>query len=89
MQFVRLFFFTSVLVAGVSSVHAKEEPKNIIAAQVRDQGFECRAPKSAIRDPKASRPGEAVWLLRCESAAYRVRLIPHKAARIERLDVNE
>jgi hypothetical protein len=47
-----------------------ESPKDDIAAQIRaDQ------PQSATRDAQASRPDEEVWLLRCEGASYRVRLI--------------
>jgi hypothetical protein len=38
------------------------------------------------RDAQASKPDEEVWLLRCEGASYRVRLIPDMAARVERID---
>ncbi len=63
----------------------EESPKDIIAAHVRLQGFKCDAPKSARRDPRASRPDEAVWLLACENARYRVRLVPNMADFIEPL----
>lgn len=62
---------------------AQESPKEVIAAHVRTQGYKCDAPKDASRDVRASRPGEAVWILSCENARYRVRLIPDMAAIVE------
>ena len=63
-----------------------ESPKNDIAAQIRAQGYACDQPQSATRDAQASRPDEEVWLLRCEGASYRVRLIPNMAAQVERIN---
>ena len=60
-----------------------EGPKDDIAAQIRAQGYPCDQPQSATRDVQASKPDEAVWLLRCEGATYRVRLIPDMAAQVE------
>ena len=48
--------------------------------------YACDQPQSATRDPQASKPDEEVWLLRCEGASYRVRLIPDMAARVERIN---
>ena len=42
-------------------------------------------PVSAERDAALSRPDEAVWILKCQNASYRVRLIPDLAARVEPL----
>jgi hypothetical protein len=44
----------------------------IIAAAVRDRGFACDRPISAERDPSASRPDRAAWIIQCETARYRV-----------------
>jgi hypothetical protein len=63
-----------------------ESSKDVIAAQIRDQGYTCDKPQSATRDEQASRPDEAVWVLQCESAKYRVRLDPDMAAKVERID---
>ncbi len=63
----------------------EESAKDIIAAHVRLQGYKCDAPKSARRDARASRPDEAVWVLACEHARYRVRLVPNMADVIEPL----
>ncbi len=63
-----------------------EQPPEIIAAHIRDQGFECQKPRRAVREHAESTPDEAVWLLECEGAKYRVRLVPDLAAKVERLD---
>jgi hypothetical protein len=63
-----------------------ESPKDDIAAQIRAQGYACDQPQSATRDAQASKPDEEVWLLRCEGASYRVRLIPDMAAQVERIN---
>lgn len=62
---------------------AQESPKQVLAAHLRTQGYKCDAPKSATRDAAASRPDEAVWIIRCENARYRVRLVPDMAASVE------
>ena len=62
-----------------------DDPKNIIAAQIREQGYQCDSPQSATQDMQASRPDEAVWTIVCEAASYRVRLDPDMAAKVERL----
>jgi len=64
---------------------AAEVPKEIIAVQIRKQGFECKTPLSAERDPAASKPDDAAWILRCDDATYKVQLIPKMAAKVERL----
>ena len=65
---------------------AQDGPKNIIAAQIRDQGYKCDSPQSADQDMQASKPDEAVWVIQCEDASYRVRLVPDMAASVERID---
>ena len=62
-----------------------ERAKDAIATQVRIQGYSCTAPQSAKRLPRFSMPGMAAWLLKCENATYRVRLVPDMAARVERI----
>ncbi|MDH3579532.1 MAG: hypothetical protein OEM91_02765 [Hyphomicrobiales bacterium] len=63
----------------------QETPKEIVAEQIRRQGYECGKAQSAERDRAASKPDEAVWLLSCDNATYRVRLHPDMAAQVERL----
>ena len=65
--------------AGAFSALAQEDPTNIVADQIRAQGYKCDSPQGATRDPQASRPDEQVWLLQCESGSFRVRL--HRSSR--------
>ncbi len=65
---------------------AKEQVAEIVAVHVRDQGHPCGKAESAKRDPEASTPEEAVWVLRCDNASYRVRLIPDMRAHVQRLE---
>jgi hypothetical protein len=58
----------------------------IIADQIRDQGYACNESLTAERDPAYSRPDEPVWILECDNPTYRVRLVPGMAADVERLD---
>ena len=71
---------------GVFTASAQEDPTNIVADQIRAQGFKCDAPQGVKRDGQASKPDEAVWILQCESGSYRVRLTPDMAAKVEPLD---
>lgn len=63
-----------------------ETPKDIIAAQLRRQGFSCQNPRSAKRDHEHSGPGGAAWVLQCDTETYLVRLIPNLAAKVERVN---
>ena len=67
-----------------SAQAAEEMPAEIIAAQIRDQGYSCDKALSAKRAREQS--DDAVWILKCEKAKYRVRLVPDMAAHVERLD---
>jgi hypothetical protein len=68
-------------------VRAEEiPPAKIIADQIRDQGFSCNKSLTVERDSTYSRPDEPVWILKCDNATYRVRLIPGMAADVVRLD---
>lgn len=77
---------SAIPLAGVRASEELESAKDIIAAQVRRQGYECKTAKSAKRDEQASKPDEEVSVLTCSNATYRVRLVPDQAAKIERLD---
>ena len=75
--------------AGVFAAPAQEDATNIVADQIRAQGYKCDSPKSAKQDTQASKPDEAVWILQCESGSYRVRLIPDMAATVEKIDKSD
>ncbi len=63
----------------------KEVSKDIIAVQIRKQGFECKNPQKAERDQSSGNPDDQVWTLTCDNATYRVHLIPKMAAKVELL----
>jgi hypothetical protein len=75
--------------AGAFTASAQDDPTNIVADQIRAQGYKCDSPQSAKQDAQASKPDEAVWILQCESGSYRVRLIPDMAAKVEKIDKSE
>ncbi len=62
-----------------------EDPADIIAVQVRKQGFACGKAESAKRDPAVSEADLPVWILKCDNASYRVRLVGNRADHIEKL----
>lgn len=75
----------STLIAAEAGA-VEETPKDIIVDQIRKQGFACDNAQSAERDREQSKPNEAVWILKCDKATYRVRLVPDMAAGVERID---
>jgi hypothetical protein len=79
-------FVLAAVAGAVPALAADEDPKDIIATQLRKQGHACDRPAGAVRDAEASKPDEPVWILTCESAKYRVRMIPDQAAVVEKLD---
>ena len=68
---------------GSVAYAAGESPKDVIAAQVRLQGFACDRPLRAVQDKRRSRPDHEVWTLKCSNATYRFSRYPDMAARIE------
>jgi hypothetical protein len=63
-----------------------ESPANIIAVQIRKQGFACDKAENAVKDAKLGRPDLPVWILKCSNASYRVRLVGNMADHVEKLD---
>ncbi len=62
---------------------AAQTPKDMLAAQIRLQGFVCDNPRRATQDVKQSRPDHEVWVLRCSNATYRISRYPDLAAKVE------
>ncbi len=78
-----------LLSAGCIAIAAEspgQDSEDVLAAQLRDQGYACDQPKSAEQDVQASRPDEEVWIVQCENARYRMRLHPDMAAEVDKLD---
>jgi hypothetical protein len=65
---------------------AEQMSAELIAVQIRHQGYACDKAESAERDKEFSKPGEDAWILKCSNASYRVRLVPDMAAKVEKLD---
>ena len=70
---------------GAAAQAVEETPREMLAAQIRMQGFACDKPLTAVRDAKRSKPDLAVWVLKCNNATFRIRNIPDMAAKVERL----
>ncbi len=71
----------------LSDALAEENVAEIVAVHVREQGHPCDKAESAKRDTKAGAPeAEAVWILTCSNAVYRVRLVPDMSAKIEKIE---
>ena len=88
--FISLHVAVATLAAlGYGGALAQEDPKNIIAAQLRAQGYACDHPTNVTRDFGASKPNETVWVIVCEHATYRAKLVPKMAAQVELLSENE
>jgi hypothetical protein len=64
----------------------EEVSADILAVQIRDQGYACEKALSAERDEKLSKADEAAWILKCSNASYRVRLVPDMAAKVELIE---
>ncbi len=67
----------------------QEVSKDIIAVQIRRQGFACENPESATRDSEAAKPDEAAWILTCKGVTYKVQLVPNQAAKVERVETKQ
>ena len=85
-----LSVMAATVAAAIGGAGAQDDAKDfvatdIVAAQIRAQGFACDNPQSAKRDARASQPNETVWLLACENASYRVTLVPDMGAKVETL----
>jgi len=75
----------AISIAAMSGVSAQEPTPDLLAAQIRNQGYRCTQAISAKRDVRRSKPDQAVWILRCKNGSYRIRLTPDMAARVTRL----
>jgi hypothetical protein len=75
-----------LLVALTAPALAADTSQDIIAAQIRSQGYSCNHPRTIARDVQASKPDEYAWRLQCGSGSYLVKLIPHMAAKVERVN---
>jgi hypothetical protein len=88
-QALRMVCVASVAAYAIfTSANAQESSVDItiLADQIRSQGFACSNPTSAEKIAAESVPEEPVYLLKCESAVYQIRLIPDQAAKVTRIE---
>ena len=71
---------------GAAMAASEEMPAEVIAAQIRRQGYDCGKANKATRDSEDSKADEPVWILECDNAKYKVRLVPDQAADVTRID---
>ncbi len=69
-------------VGGGANVERGNPPQDMLAAQIRMQGFVCDKPLAATRDSRRSKPDRAVWILKCSNASYSVSRAPDMAAKV-------
>lgn len=82
-----VLFILALATAALGPARAADtEAATVVADQIRRQGFKCDGPVKAERDAKASTAHETVWALQCKNAGYRVRLVPDRAAKVEKLE---
>lgn len=86
MVYLAIFGFALAAFGGAAMCLPGDElTPDLLASQIRDQGFACDTPKSAEREVKTSKPNEAVWILKCENDTYRMTIVPDMAAKVEKL----
>ncbi|RQH10977.1 hypothetical protein [Bradyrhizobium sp. RP6] len=87
----RWIFLSALALIGALTVGraaaqgAAETVQDMLAAQIRTQGFTCDKALGATKDAARSRADHAVWVLRCSNASYRVSRAPDMAAKVEPL----
>ena len=68
--------------AAHSQQSRAQTAQDMLAAQIRLQGYACEKTVGAKRDVKLSRPDYDVWVLKCSNAVYRVSRYPDMAAQV-------
>jgi hypothetical protein len=63
----------STIFAFADIAQAQEDPKDIVAVAVRQNGYVCENPKSVKPDIQQSAPDEKAWILSCEVNTYFVK----------------
>jgi len=70
-------------VAQAQPLAGTDNPQEMLAAQIRMQGFACDKTLGAVRDKTRSRPDYTVWTLKCSNGTYRIGRSPDMAAKVE------
>lgn len=86
MKLTATAIFCASLAGAAQGTEVEDIAKEIIANQIRKQGFACTMAVKADPDPAHTRPDLKAWILTCSDAVYRVILVPDRAARVERIN---
>lgn len=80
--FLLLFCNNSYSFGSQSDIQASR----IVAIQLRAQGIPCTKPSNVIKDLVETSRDEMTWIITCQEATYRVKLIPHIGSKVDILD---
>ena len=73
-----------LLVSGlIGSAAVAQTVQNVLAAQIRTQGYPCDQALGAKKDARRSKPDHDVWVLTCSNAIFRISRAPDLAAKVE------
>lgn len=75
--------FLFLVLVGTLPAVAQQSPETIVAAAVRDAGYECEKPAKPVSDRKAGTADEKVWFIQCGKNRYRVRFMGDQGAKVE------
>jgi len=83
MGFCRLM--SVALLVTATSAMGREAPINLLEI-IQQQGYPCTKPISTQSDSAHANSGEVIWVVKCEDATYRIRLIANRPAQVERIN---
>ena len=73
------------LAIGARAVAGEPRTSEVVASQIRKQGYSCGKALSAERDN--DHPNErAGWILTCDTQTYHVHLVPNQAAYVQKVN---
>ena len=76
---------TGIAQSASAQSTSTETLKDMLAVQIRSQGFTCGKALDATQDMALSQPDRGVWVLKCDNASFRISRVPDMAAKIEQL----
>ena len=83
-MFVTIDSKTLSFSAALSAAAGEARTAEIVANQIRKQGYACDAPLSADRD-KEHPNDRGGWILKCDGVTYHVHLVPNRAAKVQKV----
>lgn len=77
--------FVACAISTGAAAQQKNVEMTVLADQIRSQGYPCSNPSSVERLAGESVQDEPDYLLKCDNATYRIRLVPDQAAKVTRV----